>query len=387
MEKDIEKGYFDTIRPFNDDEVQSAISRLLDNPHFREALKFAFPTIDSSTLEAQLRSISSVDEFQAKIISNAVAAIIHSSTTGLKSFGLENLSAEQGYLFISNHRDIVLDSALLNYLLFKQKLPTTRIAIGSNLLQSAWIEDLVKLNKNFIVNRNVQARQAYEYSLQLSRYIRYSIETDKSSVWIAQKEGRSKDGIDQTQTGLIKMLGMSSESDASGYGLLNIAPVSISYEFEPCAGLKAKELFMKSQSGSYQKADGEDARSMQLGIISPKGNVHFHFSEPLNNSVLKDAFQSGNRNEAIMLMAEAIDKQIIKNYHLFPNNYIAFDLFNQSENFSQNYTILEKQTFESYLNEELDQLQGDRESLKLHLLHIYVNPLLRKMEMGFMDVS
>lgn len=386
MEKDIEKGYFDTIRPFNDDEVQAAISRLLDNPHFREALKFAFPSIDSSTLEAQLRSISSVDEFQAKIISNAVAAIIHNSTTGLKSFGLDNLSAEQGYLFISNHRDIVLDSALLNYLLFKQKLPTTRIAIGSNLLQSAWIEDLVKLNKNFIVNRNVQARQAYEYSLQLSRYIRYSIETDKSSVWIAQKEGRSKDGIDQTQTGLIKMLGMSSEADASGYGLLNIAPVSISYEFEPCAGLKAKELFMKSQSGSYQKADGEDARSMQMGIISPKGNVHFHFSEPLNNTVLKDAFQSGNRNEAIMLMAEAIDKQIIKNYHLFPNNYIAFDLFHQSESFNQNYTIVEKQTFESYLNAELDQLEGDREALKIHLLHIYVNPLLRKMEMGFVDV-
>ena len=129
MEKDFEKGYFDTIRPFNDDEVQAAITRLLDNPHFRAALKFVFPSMDSSTLEAQLKTISTVDEFQAKIISNAVAAIIHNSTTGLKSFGLENLSAEQGYLFISNHRDIVLDSAFLNYLLFKQKLPTTRIAI------------------------------------------------------------------------------------------------------------------------------------------------------------------------------------------------------------------------------------------------------------------
>jgi glycerol-3-phosphate O-acyltransferase len=385
MEKDFEKGYFDTIRPFNDDEVQAAITRLLDNPHFRAALKFVFPSMDSSTLEAQLKTISTVDEFQAKIISNAVAEIIHNSTTGLKSFGLENLSAEQGYLFISNHRDIVLDSAFLNYLLFKQKLPTTRIAIGSNLLQAPWIEDLVKLNKNFIVNRNVQARQAYEYSLLLSRYIRYSIESDKSSVWIAQKEGRSKDGIDQTQTGLLKMLGMSSEEGALGYEHLNIAPVSISYEFEPCAGLKAQELSIKLQTGKYEKAPGEDVKSMQMGIVRPKGNVHFHFSEPLSKTILHDAFQSGNRNEAIKFIADAIDKQIMKNYHLFPNNYIAFDLFNQSESFSQNYTIHEKQTFESYLNEELDQLQGDRESLKLHLLHIYINPLIRKMEMGFMN--
>ena len=175
MEKDFEKGYFDTIRPFNDDEVQAAISRLLDNPHFRAALNFVFPSMDANTLEAQLSSISSVDEFQAKIISNAVVAIIQSSTAGLHSSGLDKLHADKGYLCISNHRDIVLDSAFLNYLLFKQKLPTTRIAIGSNLLQAPWIEDLVKLNKNFIVNRNIQPRQAYEYSLLLSRYIRFPL--------------------------------------------------------------------------------------------------------------------------------------------------------------------------------------------------------------------
>ena len=204
-------------------------------------------------------------------------------------------------------------------------------------------------------------------------------------MWIAQKEGRSKDGIDQTQTGLLKMLGMSSEEGALGYEHLNIAPVSISYEFEPCAGLKAQELSIKLQTGKYEKAPGEDVKSMQMGIVRPKGNVHFHFSEPLSKTILHDAFQSGNRNEAIKFIADAIDKQIMKNYHLFPNNYIAFDLFNQSESFSQNYTIHEKQTFESYLNEELDQLQGDRESLKLHLLHIYINPLIRKMEMGFMN--
>jgi len=387
MENDFEKGYFDTIRPFNDDEVQAAIARLLDNPHFRAALNFVFPTMDANTLEAQLRSISSVDEFQAKFISNAVAAIIHNSTTGLHASGLEKLHADKGYLCISNHRDIVLDSAFLNYLLFKQKLPTTRIAIGSNLLQAPWIEDLVKLNKNFIVNRNVQPRQAYEYSLLLSRYIRFSIESDLSSVWIAQKEGRSKDGIDQTQTGLLKMLGMSSDEGVSGYEKLNIVPVSISYEFEPCAGLKAQEIYMKSQTGSYQKAAGEDVRSMQLGIVRPKGNVHFHFSEPLSKESIQDAFQSGNRNEAMKLIAEEIDKEIIKNYQLFPNNFIAFDLFNHSEAFSQQYTTSDKEVFERYLSEELDQLQGDRDALKIHLLNIYMNPLIRKMDFGFLNVN
>jgi glycerol-3-phosphate O-acyltransferase len=387
MEKDFEKGYFDTIRPFNDDEVQAAIARLLDNSHFRAALNFVFPSMDANTLEAQLRSINSVDEFQAKIISNAVAAIIHNSTTGLHASGLEKLHADKGYLCISNHRDIVLDSAFLNYLLFKQKLPTTRIAIGSNLLQAPWIEDLVKLNKNFIVNRNVQPRQAYEYSLLLSRYIRFSIESDLSSVWIAQKEGRSKDGIDQTQTGLLKMLGMSSDEGASGYEKLNIVPVSISYEFEPCAGLKAQEIFMKSQNGSYQKAEGEDVRSMQLGIVRPKGNVHFHFSEPLSKESIQNAFQSGNRNEAMKLIAEEIDKEIIKNYQLFPNNFIAFDLVNHSETFIQQYTLSDKEVFERYLNEELDQLKGDRDALKIHLLHIYMNPLIRKMNFGFLNIN
>jgi hypothetical protein len=387
MEKDFEKGYFDTIRPFNDDEVQAAIARLLDNPHFRAALNFVFPSMDANTLEAQLRSINSIDEFQAKIISNAVAAIINNSTTGLHASGLEKLHADKGYLCISNHRDIVLDSAFLNYLLFKQKLPTTRIAIGSNLLQAPWIEDLVKLNKNFIVNRNVQPRQAYEYSLLLSRYIRYSIESDLSSVWIAQKEGRSKDGIDQTQTGLLKMLGMSSDEGASGYEKLNIVPVSISYEYEPCAGLKAQEIYMKLQTGSYQKAEGEDVRSMQLGIVRPKGNVHFHFSEPLSKESIQDAFQTGNRNEAMKLIAEVIDKEIIKNYKLFPNNFIAFDLFNQSETFSQRYTISDKEVFENYLIEELNQLDGDRDALKMHLLHIYKNPLIRKMDLGFLNTN
>jgi hypothetical protein len=269
----------------------------------------------------------------------------------------------------------------------KQKLPTTRIAIGSNLLQAPWIEDLVKLNKNFIVNRNVQPRQAYEYSLLLSRYIRFSIESDLSSVWIAQKEGRSKDGIDQTHTGLLKMLGMSSDEGASGYEKLNIVPVSISYEFEPCAGLKAKEIYMKSQTGSYQKAEGEDVRSMQLGIVQPKGNVHFHFSEPLSKLSIQAAFQSGNRNEAMKLIAEEIDKEIIKNYQLFPNNFIAYDLLNHSETFSQQYTISDREVFERYLNEELDQLQGDREALKLHLLNIYSNPLIRKMDLGFLKIN
>ena len=385
MDKEFEAGYFDPIRPFYDNEVPDAIERLLAQPSFHSALRYVFPELSGDDVKERLRSLHSVDEFQAKIISNAVAAIIRSSTTGVRVAGLEKLDPSKGYLFISNHRDIVLDSAFLNYLLFVQEFPTTRIAIGSNLLLMPWIEDLVRLNKNFIVHRNVQARQAYEYSLRLSRYIRHSIEKENCSVWIAQKEGRSKDGYDQTQAGLVKMFGMSTEDGSEGYEKLNIVPVSISYELEPCAGMKTMEKYIKAQTGTYVKTEGEDLRSMQLGIARPKGRVQFTFGEPLSNEKIQDAFSSGTRNEAMKTIAELIDKQIIGNYRLFPYNYLAYDMLHHTSQFETKYSDKDRAAFESYLNEELHPLKGEVASLRKQMLTIYANPVVRKLELNVLE--
>ncbi len=386
MDKEIETGYFDPIRPFYDEEVQDAIERLLKQASFHTALRYVFPDVSSEDVQERLRSLHSVDEFQAKIISNAVASIIRSSTNGVRASGLENLDPKKAYLFISNHRDIVLDSALLNYLLHIEEFPTTRIAIGSNLLQKSWIEDLVKLNKNFIVHRDVQARQAYEYSLRLSRYIRHSITNDLTSVWIAQKEGRTKNGYDQTQAGLIKMFGMSSEDGANGYAELNIVPVSISYELEPCAGMKTMEKYIFAQTGSYVKSEGEDLKSMQMGIARPKGRVQFSFSKPLEKEEIDAAFSSGNRNEAMKQIAELIDSKIIANYRLFPYNYLAHDLLSGSEVFSKQYNEKDKTAFENYLQEVLKPLKGEPEALRNQLLLIYANPINRLQEFQSLNV-
>ena len=382
MSMELEPGYFDPIRPFYDHEVQAAIGRLLSEPSFHTALRYVFPDLSGDDVKERLLSLHSVDEFQANIISNAVAAIIRSTTSGVRVAGLEQLDPSKAYLFISNHRDIVLDSAFLNYLLHVQEFPTTRIAIGSNLLQKSWIEDLVKLNKNFIVHRNVHARQAYEYSLRLSKYIRHSITSDNASVWIAQREGRSKEGNDLTQAGLIKMFSMSADDSAQGYKELNIVPVSISYEMEPCAGMKTMEKYITAQLGKYEKAEGEDLKSMQMGIARPKGRVQFTFGTVLSPEQIDTAFASGNRNEGVKLVAELIDQQIIANYRLFPYNFIAHDLLNASSHFSSNYSEKDVSAFETYMQTELQPLKGEPELLRNQMLKMYANPINRKQELN-----
>jgi 1-acyl-sn-glycerol-3-phosphate acyltransferase len=372
---------FDEIRPFKDEEVKDAIERLLSQPSFHTALRYVFPTSNSESTIDILKSIASVDEFQDKIISHAVSAIIRASTKGLKSTGIENINKNKAYLFISNHRDIVLDSAFLNYLFFIEQIPTTRIAIGNNLLQKSWIQDLVKLNKNFIVHRDVHARQAYDYSMRLSAYIRNSIIDENVSVWIAQKEGRTKNGIDQTQAGLIKMFCMAATNlSIDAIVDLHILPVSISYEFEPCAGAKAWENYNKFKFGKYEKFIGEDLNSMKNGIALPKGRVQFSFGNEIVKSDLIDLFNNKNKNEVIKGIADLIDFQIINNYKLFPNNYIAFDLLNNSDKFTDKYNKSELDDFKNHLKQQLLHYDSDDNALRNCFLEIYANPLISKLK-------
>lgn len=372
---------FDEIRPYHDDEVVVAIERLLSEPSFHTAMRYVFPEKRPEELIAKLRSIRSVDEFQSNIIAQAVRNIQINTTRGVRHEGLEQLNKSNPYLFISNHRDIVLDSAFLNYLLYTEGFPTTRIAIGNNLLQKEWISDLVKLNKNFIVHRDTPPRQAYDFSLRLSNYIRHSIVVEHSSIWIAQKEGRTKNGLDKTHAGLLKMFGMSGTGNsASEFAQLNIVPISISYELEPCAGMKAFEMYSRSELGTYEKAPGEDLLSMKNGIANKKGRVVYSFGKPFIASDFESIFIENNRNDALKKIAALIDKVIYNNYHLFPFHYLAFDLLNNTAQFKGSYSVEDRNLFELHLEEQLAPCKASREQLIPYFLEIYANPLKMKIE-------
>lgn len=367
---------FDEIRPFSDEEVPAAIDRLLTEPSFHTAIRYVFPDKRPDELIAKLKQIKTIDEFQGSIIASAVRNIQIATTRGIRHEGLENLSRKGAYLFISNHRDIVLDSAFLNYLLHTEGFPTTRIAIGNNLLQKEWISDLVRLNKNFIVHRDIPSRQAYEYSLRLSMYIRHSIEIDHSSIWIAQKEGRTKDGVDRTHSGLLKMFGMSWEEPLEeAFSRLNIVPVSISYEFEPCAGMKAFEMYIRSVKGIYEKEPGEDLLSMRNGIAHKKGRVVYSFGKQLNIESIKSIFEGLNKNEGLKKMALKIDDEIHSNYHLFPFHYLAHDKINNSNRFDSKYSNEDVSLFEAHIEEQLAPCKANKEELLPFLLQIYANPV------------
>lgn len=370
-------GEFREIRPYFDSEVNEVLKELANDEAIVQALAAYFPEKSQPELITYLRSVNSVGQFQSGLISNVVERIIKDTTGGIRVSGLDNISGEPA-VFISNHRDIVLDSAIFNYTLHKNKFATTRIAIGDNLLQLPWIEKLVRLNKNFIVHRNVQARQAYEYSLRLSRYIYHSLKNEGESVWIAQREGRTKDGRDRTQAGLLKMLGMwAGKESAAAYAELNITPVSISYEIEPWAGMKAKESAVKSKGESYVKSPGEDLRSMRDGITLPKGRIHLSFGKKLSREELESAFEGRNRNDALRELAELIDRRIISDFHLFPGHYIAYDLENGSNEYQSFYTAQQKEEFFSYLNSEVEKAGLD-EIGRQFLIGIYSNSVRDK---------
>lgn len=367
---------FDAIRPYLDGEVPAVIQELIQEHEFIGALQVVFPDLSIADIQAKLKKIQSVYDFQAGVIAGVVKFIADHSIRKLECLGLENLSSGSPHLIISNHRDIVLDSALLNYTLFKNNLDTTRIAIGNNLLQKNWIEKLVRLNKNFIVHRDVQARQAYSYSMRISRYIRKSITDDKQSVWIAQREGRTKDGKDNTQSGLLKMIGMSGGSDDVGaFDDLHILPLSISYELEPCAGLKAREMYIRNKTGQYQKQPGEDLQSMKSGMMDPKGCVCLHFGASIRRETLEDCFRDKSRNEGLRELAAWIDKQIHSRFQLYPFHYCAADILSQTSRYSAFYSKSDYEDFNRYAAGVLAPWPEDAKDMMPFLLQIYANPV------------
>ena len=299
--------------------------------------------------------------------------ILNNSISKLTFSGLENVQKGVPYIFITNHRDIVLDSALLNYVLHQNGYDTCEIAIGSNLLINKWITDLVKLNKTFIVKRNVPGRKLYHYSIILSKYIRYTLTEKKQSIWISQREGRTKDGNDKTQISLIKMLNISGEKDwVSNYMEVNILPVTINYEIEPCDIEKVRELYNKAQDKNYKKTQLDDLNQMAGGMASPKGEVHLTFGEPLNPKV--PYLTRFPKHTFFENLAKLVDTEIYKGYKLKPFNYIAAEMYFR-EDFHQYYTKQEKEKFLAMMNQKLSKLEGDRDQLERLFLQIYANPV------------
>lgn len=372
---------FENIRSYRDEEVQPVLQRLLKEPAFIQAVNQIHPQWDRSMMNQVFSEIKTIRQFQGEIIYATLQKIIKSSTKGLTASNYDLLEKKKGYLFISNHRDIVLDSAFLNFILYDKGFETTQIAIGSNLMIYPWIEDLVKLNRSFIVERNVPKHDMYQASLKLSTYIRQSLEDAQVSVWIAQREGRAKNGDDRTQPGLLKMLGMSgSGSFTEDFSNLNILPLSISYEYDPCDGFKVLELLGKADN-TYQKTIQDDLKSMYLGITGPKGRTHFTFGRTMQKEI-KDIAGITNKNDQLQELSRQIDRQIHQNYQLWPSNYVAFDILQKTTQYQSFYSQEDKAYFKSYMEKKLNAVGQNNDQGQKLFLEMYANPVINKQEAG-----
>lgn len=376
-----EKEAFESIRPYKNKEVKEAIEQLLEEPDFQKVLSLVYPTHNLSLVAQKLKNISSIKEFQREVVYYYLTKIIDKTINKLSFSGIDNIKPKKRYMFMSNHRDIILDSALLNVIFFENEIKTTQIAIGSNLLIFPWIEMLVKLNKSFVVRRNIPVREMLRASKELSDYIKHTILKKRNSVWIAQKEGRTKDGNDLTHSGLLKMIHMSSKKPLSKHiKKLKLVPVSISYEIEPCDKLKTAEIYAKMTYGKYTKNPKEDLLSMSGGLHNFKGRVHFHFCKPLNKE-LEELDNIEVQNEQYLHLAKIIDEKIHENYKLFERNYIAYDMLSGLKKFTDKYTENEYKGFDKYVSESIKDIEGDKEVIKKIFLNIYANPLINKFKL------
>ena len=365
---------YDDIRPYVDAEIPAAMQRIVADKYFPLVCDFLFPDMPVQAVAALVGSCRTVEEFQMRVMYKVIYAIAHKTTSGLSVSGMERLDPAKDYLFISNHRDIMMDAAFLQVLLTDAGRKTSEITFGANLMQGQLVIDVGRSNKMFRIERPTTVTSARDFLLKsqyVSEYIRYAVTQKKESVWIAQRNGRTKDGIDLTDQGIIKMFNLSGTEDrVQSLADLNIVPLSISYEWEPCDELKALELYAKSSGQPYIKKPGEDLNSILTGITQPKGRVHLTVCEPLHREELEtfDKFANPEFNKAV---AELIDSRIRPAYRLYPNNYIAADLLSGKRNHS--YTDSEKEAFVNHVDKITKEYPDELRDI---LLHIYANPIL-----------
>lgn len=368
---------FDDIRPYYDEEIPEAMHRITESEHFPLLASYVYPDTPVEEVRRRLLSFRTIYDFQSDTMSRVNEQVIARSITEFTFGGLEMLDPAKQYLFVSNHRDIMLDSSLLQYILLKNGHHTTEITFGANLMSTPLVIDIGKSNKMFRTERGGDMKEFYKKSLYLSEYIRYAITEKRESVWIAQRNGRTKDGNDATDQGIIKMFYMSkADNRVEGLAELNIVPVAISYEWESCDILKTLELY-RSRSAKYVKKTGEDLNSILNGLLQPKGRVHIEFCRPVEYDELKrlDDCTGSEFNKRVALL---LDERICRNYRLTPNNYIAHDLRSGDNRFADKYTAAEKQAFLEYMAKLYEYNDCDTAVLKEIFLGIYANPVDRK---------
>jgi hypothetical protein len=379
MDNEKEIHDFDDIRPLANDEIKDAIEELVVNEDFQRAFRYIKPDLNWDEFSRLIRSFKTKEDFKSSLAYDIVMTVAKNTTFSLTISGRSRLP--EGLVpctFISNHRDIVLDAAFLNIMLYDIGYGMTQVAIGDNLLIGPWIKTLVRLNNSFIVKRSVTGRQQLLASAQLSAYIHHTITETKESVWIAQREGRAKDSNDKTQTSILKMLNMGGGKDISSNLMeLNIVPVAISYEFDPCDFLKAQEFQQKRDNPEFIKSKRDDLLAMETGILNNKGRVHFTIASPINPQ-LEKLDKDMEKGDLYTSIAAIIDKEIYKHYRFYPCNYVAYDLLTNTNRFGSNYGLKDKKQFETYLQGQLDKIvipNKDENFLRTKLLEMYTNPL------------
>jgi hypothetical protein len=364
------------IRPFYDSEIQPAMFRITQNSNFDRVVALFFPGKSLPEMREFVQNISTIYDFQTKVMYPILQGIMNNSVNTYSFSGLHKVDKSKNYVFISNHRDIVLDALFLQKTLVENGLETTEVTFGNNLMSSDFIIDIGKSNKMFKVIRAASSRDFLKNSRLLSSYIRYTLGTQKHSVWIAQRNGRTKDGLDKTDQGLIKMLSISGSKDFTrNFSELNLLPISISYEFEPCDYLKVRELYL-SKRISYVKSKDEDLQSIITGVTQNKGNIHLAISDPISIEELKTIDLLRN-NQKFDNLAKKIDSRIITSYKLWNNNYIAFDILSGLEQYKHLYSEDEKSRYLQYMNKQISKILDvdDLEGLTTLFLELYANPV------------
>ncbi len=372
---------FDSIRPFEPEELPAVYDRLLSDPQFRTVVGYIFPDVPFEALAEKMRKCRTNLEFQLAFCYGFLENLLKKAAKGC-DIDTSEVDTSRRYTFVSNHRDIVLDSALLDKLLVDAGFKTTcEIAIGDNLLAAPWIKDLVRINKSFIVERSAGIREMLAASKRLSEYMHFVIAAKNDNIWIAQREGRAKDSDDRTQQSILKMMAMGGEGSVKErLKQLHIVPLAISYEYDPCDWLKAREFQLKRDVEGWKKTKQDDVESMRTGIMGYKGRIHYHCA-PCIDDFLDSLPNDTPKGELFAAVAAHIDRGIHRNYRLYPNNFIAWDMLDGASNHADKYTQEDKQVFEKYLAGQLDKIDlpgKDEDFLCERILTMYANPARNK---------
>ncbi|RZJ48991.1 MAG: 1-acyl-sn-glycerol-3-phosphate acyltransferase [Chryseobacterium sp.] len=370
---------FDAIRPFYDTEINEALHNVVNHPMMKAMMNFTFPEVDDEVWKDQLKKTHSIRDFQCNFIYNTIQKVLEKSSEGLTTSGFEKLEPNTSYLFISNHRDILLDTTLLNVSLFEHGLVMTASAIGDNLVKKAFLSTLAKLNRNFLVLRGLTPREMLQSSKLLAEYMGQLLLRENRSVWIAQREGRTKDGNDETNPGVLKMIGMGSdEANLMDYfKKLKIVPVSISYEYDPTDVLKMPQLMAEANNEIYIKEKNEDFMTILSGIMGTKKRIHISVGDVLDTEIDQIVAENDNANKQVQALAQVIDDTILKNYQLWPTNFIAYDIVNETNKFSHLYKESEKSLFERRLEMRIG---SDNPVTRQGFLAMYANPVVNKLK-------